>query len=212
MNKIIVICGASASGKDTVARLLAHFLITEGYNAGLVVSDTTRPQRLGEQDGVDYNFKTKEEFLNQLDKYIEYDCFRGWYYGTSYNALSYEYNVVVLTLEGYKKLREHFEDIELIVLEAPTLIRLIRSIQRENKFRFEHLRRIFVDKRAFNDTQYWSYKISGYRIKQTYTDIHIYHYYHGQCGTVDTISLLSLITNKLILGKIIGQNIITGYI
>jgi len=213
IKRIIVICGASASGKDTVARLLAHFLITQGYDAGLVVSDTTRPQRSGEKDGIDYNFRTKEQFLSQLDQYIEHDCFRGWYYGTNYDALSYEYNVVVLTLEGYKKLREQFGKIvDLIILEAPTLVRLQRSIQREGRFRFEHLRRAIVDRKVFNDKQYWKYQISGCRIRQTYTDVHIYCYYHGQCGIVETVSLLSLLTNKLILGKIIGQNIITSYI
>ena len=45
---------------------------------------TTRQMREGEVNGVDYFFKTKEEFeaLIQEDRFIEYAEYVGNYYGT----------------------------------------------------------------------------------------------------------------------------------
>ena len=55
-HKIIILCGQSGSGKDTIATKLInnHF-----YR---VITNTTRPPRNGEVDGVDYNFITDLDF------------------------------------------------------------------------------------------------------------------------------------------------------
>lgn len=77
---MIVITGPSASGKTATCFFLqTHFGIRK------VVTHTTRAMRVGEQDGVDYHFVSKETFfrMKENDEFIETVCYNGNYYGTS---------------------------------------------------------------------------------------------------------------------------------
>ena len=51
--------------------------------------DTTRSPRAGEQDGREYNFTTREAFLDMVkqDAFIEHAVFSGNHYGTSVKAV-----------------------------------------------------------------------------------------------------------------------------
>lgn len=77
---LIVISGASGVGKNTLcARLLRRFPMH------FSVSWTTRPQRPGEVDGQDYHFRSREEFLAELELgggFFEHAEFVGNLYGT----------------------------------------------------------------------------------------------------------------------------------
>lgn len=74
MKKIIALCGYSGSGKSEAARILQ-----EKYNIPKIISCTTRKQRKGETDGVDYRFVSEENF-NKLKK-LEEDYYAGAHYG-----------------------------------------------------------------------------------------------------------------------------------
>ena len=71
---IIAICGAAASGKDTLLNALAPAL-----GATKIISDTTRPPRVGEKQGVDYNFTDTAVFWWNVEHnyYLEWTSFRG---------------------------------------------------------------------------------------------------------------------------------------
>ena len=58
MSRIFCIIGQSASGKDTLYR---EILADRPANLIPIVPATTRPQRVGERNGVDYQFVTMEE-------------------------------------------------------------------------------------------------------------------------------------------------------
>ena len=60
----IVISGFSGSGKGTIMKELIR-RYPEKY--ALSISATTRQPREGEQDGREYFFKTKEEFLSMIE-------------------------------------------------------------------------------------------------------------------------------------------------
>src|SRR6516162_3899905 len=78
---LIIISGASGSGKSTViARLLAR----KDLPLHLSVSATTRQPRNGEQNGRDYFFLPKQEFLERIarDEFLEHAEVHGNYYGT----------------------------------------------------------------------------------------------------------------------------------
>ena len=62
MSNLIYIMGKSATGKDTI-----YQKIKEKIEANTYVPYTTRPQRNGEHEGVEYHFITRQEFL-ELDK------------------------------------------------------------------------------------------------------------------------------------------------
>ena len=78
--KLFVISGASGVGKSTVlAKVMA-----QREDVRFSVSATTRPPRLGETDGVNYYFVSRERFENMIaeDAFLEYDSHMANYYGT----------------------------------------------------------------------------------------------------------------------------------
>lgn len=107
---MIILTGRSCSGKDTIV----NELIKLGYTR--LVTYTSRPKRIGEIDGVTYNFINIEEFLT---KYIEgfflearhYHTADGvWFYGSSISSFENadDISICILTPSGLRKLRENF--------------------------------------------------------------------------------------------------------
>jgi len=82
---MIILVGASASGKTEVAkRLKSRFGIQK------FVTHTTRPIRPSEKPDIDYHFVTQDEFFYLLnhDFFVETTCYNGNYYGTSKKEVS----------------------------------------------------------------------------------------------------------------------------
>jgi len=77
---LFVLSSPSGAGKSTLSRLL----LQKDDNITLSVSMTTRRPRLGEQDGVDYNFVSTAEFeeLVRQDGFLEHAKVFDNYYGT----------------------------------------------------------------------------------------------------------------------------------
>ena len=77
---LFVVSGAAGTGKDSVVKALreAHPEIEK------TVSATTRAPRPGEQEGVDYYYRTREQFQQLLenDQVVEHNFYNGNYYGT----------------------------------------------------------------------------------------------------------------------------------
>ncbi|MCU9533488.1 guanylate kinase [Streptococcus sp. CSL10205-OR2] len=78
---LIIFSGPSGVGKGTVRQ---EIFSTPNHKFEYSVSMTTRPQRPGEVDGVDYFFRTREEFEDLIKKglMLEYAEYVGNYYGT----------------------------------------------------------------------------------------------------------------------------------
>lgn len=76
---LYIVTAPSGCGKGTI---LAHAIEKYGFNFS--VSATTRKPREGEKDGVNYFFKTREEFDKMIaeNAFLEYAEFCGNYYGT----------------------------------------------------------------------------------------------------------------------------------
>lgn len=78
---LIVLSGPSGVGKGTVRAAI----FSKGEQKFVYsISATTRKPRTGETDGVDYFFKTREEFeqMIQNKQLLEYAEYVGNYYGT----------------------------------------------------------------------------------------------------------------------------------
>lgn len=78
---LIVLSGPSGVGKGTVRKhLFEHY----NNDFDFSISMTTRQQRVGEVEGVDYFFRTKEQFEQYIKegKLLEYANYVGNYYGT----------------------------------------------------------------------------------------------------------------------------------
>lgn len=172
---IIALCGKSSTGKNTLANWLARELKRQEYDAHLVVSDTTRGKRIGEVDKIDYNFISKQNFLDRINHgyYIEYSEFRGWYYGTPVDGIKLgAINIVIVNPQGLRNMIDFQQRFTIvpIYLQASAYCRLQRSIDREKKFKIEFLRRMVVDNINFIAIKKLLYKFK-YRLVLSKDDI-----------------------------------------
>ena len=118
---LTVISGFSGAGKGTIVRELV-----DRYGYAVSISATTRDPRAGEQDGVHYFFKTKEEFEQMIadGALIEYASYVDNYYGTpkDYVMQKLEQGIdVILEIEmqGALKVKERFPEVSLIFITPP---------------------------------------------------------------------------------------------
>lgn len=154
---IIAICGKSASGKDTLAKAF----IEGGYGFNNIISDTTRPPRIGEQNGIDYYFLSEDIVKNKIKQndYLEYSYFRKWFYGTDKNAIQNGINVGVFNADGITSLFRYSKQgkyrVIPVYLDVNLFTRIVRYIKREKRFKIEMIRRIFADWYDFIDIKAW---------------------------------------------------------
>lgn len=122
---LIVLSGPSGVGKGTVRRAIFE---SEDNDFQYSISMTTRQKREGEVEGVDYYFRTREEFEAMIEagEMLEYAEYVGNYYGTplSYvNQTLDEGKDVFLEIEvqGAQQVKEKVPDGVFIFLTPPDL-------------------------------------------------------------------------------------------
>lgn len=119
-----VLSGPSGSGKGTVLKEVLRKSDRIVYS----VSATSRNPRAGEVDGINYYFKSREEFetLIKADAFIEYTETYGNYYGTLKSevekAIENGKNIILeIDPVGARNVRAHYPDAVLMFLVAPDL-------------------------------------------------------------------------------------------
>ena len=95
---MIVLSGASASGKTEAAKMLMS-----KYGIQKAITTTTRAMRKNEVNGRDYFFVTQEEFeaMIQQELFVEHTLYNGNYYGSTKAQIA-DNRSVVTDLEGLK--------------------------------------------------------------------------------------------------------------
>ncbi|TVY00689.1 guanylate kinase [Cohnella terricola] len=128
---LFVLSGPSGVGKGTVCSAL------RGNSPELVysVSATTRSPRDGEQEGVNYFFKSREQFLHMIetDALLEHAEYVGNFYGTPRDfvekTLSEGKDIILeIEVQGAIKVREKFAEGVFIFLMPPSLNELKQRI------------------------------------------------------------------------------------
>lgn len=127
----MVVSGFSGSGKGTLMKLLM-----EKYdNYSLSISATTRSPRPGERDGLEYFFKTQEEFLQMIreDAFIEYARYVDNYYGTPKDYVAKQLDagkdvILEIEMQGALKVKEKMPQTLLIFVTPPTAEELKRRL------------------------------------------------------------------------------------
>jgi guanylate kinase len=130
---LFVISGPSGVGKGTVREELFS---RKNHQLVYSVSATTRAPRAGEQDGIDYFFKSKAEFEAMIEQreLIEYAQFVDNYYGTPTSYVEEQLNAgndVVLEIEvqGAAQVKKIFRDATFIFIAPPNLKELRKRLE-----------------------------------------------------------------------------------
>ena len=125
---LIVLSGPSGVGKGTVRKAIFD---SEENDFQYSISMTTRKQREGEVDGVDYYFRSREEFEAMIEagEMLEYAEYVGTYYGTPLTYVNQtldEGKDVFLEIEvqGAKQVKDKVPDGVFIFLTPPDLAEL----------------------------------------------------------------------------------------
>lgn len=120
---LIVVSGFAGTGKGTLMKRL----VQDYDHYALSVSMTTRSPRMGEQNGVEYFFVTREEFEQKIADggFVEYACYVGNYYGTPrayVEKMLGEGKDVILEIEiqGALKVKDRFPQSLLIFVMPPS--------------------------------------------------------------------------------------------
>ena len=162
-NRIIVLVGKSAAGKDTVANALSH----KYPELKRAISTTSRPIRSGEKNGVDYYFISKEEFLKKSELkgfwdevvYHAYknDRLEDWYYGLEKdkNKLLKDDFIIPCDLPRLRQLKAVLGNrVVSIYIDTPTDQRRVRAMAREKNFNLlEWERRVSDENYVFQDIE-----------------------------------------------------------
>ena len=129
---LIVVSGYSGAGKGTLMKKLLQKY--PGYE--LSISATTRKPRDGETDGVEYFFKTEEEFRHMIEngELIEYEGYVGHYYGTPkkyVEEMMAEGKDVILEIDvrGGLNIKKQNPGAVLIFVSAPSIGEIERRLR-----------------------------------------------------------------------------------
>ena len=111
---ILVVSGPSGSGKST----LMHEMIKRIDNTYFSISTTTREKRIGEVEGKDYFFISKDEFKKGIEEgnFLEWARVHDNYYGTSLKPILKELSngkmvIFDIDVQGHKIAKEKFGNI-----------------------------------------------------------------------------------------------------
>lgn len=129
---LIVLSGPSGTGKGTVCKALR----ARHPEIAISVSCTTRPPRSGEREGINYFFKTEEEFaeLIRQDEFLEHACVYGHQYGTPKSFVAKKLAegcevILEIDVQGALKAKTIFPDGLFVFLVPPSMEELERRIR-----------------------------------------------------------------------------------
>ena len=129
---ILLLSGTSGCGKSSLLKEV--YKVIDNYYFS--ISTTTRAPRVGEQDGVDYYFVTKEEFQKDIkdDNFLEWAEVHGNYYGTSLKPINKaldESKLVIfdIDVQGFEQVIKKMKKITTTVfITTPTIDELEKRL------------------------------------------------------------------------------------
>ncbi|WP_163536746.1 guanylate kinase [Gracilibacillus sp. YIM 98692] len=129
---LFILSGPSGVGKGTVRKALFE----EDTNLKYSISMTTRPMREGEREGVDYFYRSRQEFEEMISqrKLLEYAEYVGNYYGTPKQyveeMIESGHDVFLeIEVQGALQVKENFPQGVFIFLIPPSLEELKNRIK-----------------------------------------------------------------------------------
>jgi len=125
-NVVIVLSGPSGVGKGTIAKKI----IERNPNISLSISCTTRKPRVGEIDGREYFFLSREEFdeKNSKNGFLEYSEHFGNCYGTPRDfvveKLQSKDVLLEIDVNGGLNVKKSYPEAILIMITPPSILEI----------------------------------------------------------------------------------------
>ena len=156
MNRLIIICGKTNSGKST----LKNALLQHGFES--IVTYTTRSPRPGEINGVDYHFVSEEEFENlKKEQLLEWSGYTkdGQIVQVGSSKESYMQpgkHVAILDAAGLKALKISKIPYEAYYLDIPKKELIRRARRRGTESDEQVMDRLYMEEAAYKDVKQYA--------------------------------------------------------
>ncbi len=167
---LLVVTGPSGVGKGTIVGPL----LMSVDQIAKSVSVTTRERRPGETEGVDYFFRTQEQFFNmrELGEFLESAEFAGNFYGTPVRWVDEKLRAgldVILEIEvqGAKQVRQKRQDAVLIFISPPSFEVLEQRLRkRATETEPEMARRLAKARDEMDERDLFDYEVINDNIEE----------------------------------------------
>ena len=149
LHKLFVVSSPSGGGKTSLIAKI--FEDPRSSNFQKSISDTSRKRRMGDIEGKDYYFVSKEDFELKIqnDQYLEYARVFENYYGTSREEIEtkFQHSNLILELDwqGAYAIKKLFDKAQLIFLLPPSLETLKDRLKKRNLDTSESIEKRFLE-------------------------------------------------------------------
>ena len=174
--KLIVISGPSGVGKGTIIKEL----LNKNDKFELSISMTSRIIRNGEKDGVNYYFKTKEEFEIEIKKgnLLEWAKYNDNYYGTPKSEIEDRINngknvILEIEVDGALQIKNMMKDDSILIfLLPPSMEELKNRLLKRNTDSIESINnRLKIAEKEIEISKKYDYRIANEDINKTVNEI-----------------------------------------
>ncbi len=162
---VLVISGPSGVGKDFVLSSLRTQ--PSAKDLAFIVTNTTRPQRSGEEQDADYHFVTPAEFQAMIaaNELLEYANVYGHWYGVPKKpvraALATELDAIIkVDVQGARAIKQLVPQAVLVFLLPPSLSELAERLQKRNtESQDDLIRRLKTAEAEMAEVSFFDYAI-----------------------------------------------------
>ena len=176
--KLIIISGPSGVGKGT---LVSRVRQSGEFPLAMSISATTREKRPGEQDGVDYHFLSRDEFLARQNRGEFLESFEVYPGGALYGTLKAPVlaelekgNWVILEIDvkGAEEAPKSFPDALTVFIEPPGLDVLEARLRGRGTETEESLaKRLAQAQSEIEKAGQYKYRVVNDRLEQAVADL-----------------------------------------
>ena len=129
---LIVISGPSGSGKGSICERLKEY----NDNFWVSISCTTRKPRIGDEEGITYFFKTKEQFEQGIknNEFLEYAKYNDEYYGTPKSEIKKHLDkgidvILEIEVQGALMVKKLLPNAVFIFIMPPSMEELLKRLK-----------------------------------------------------------------------------------
>lgn len=130
--KMFVISGPSGAGKSTVVAEL----LNKKREVALSISATTRGKRAGEEEGVNYYYKSRDEFEEMIknNEFLEWAKYCDNYYGTPKKPVEKVLDegkdiILEIEIQGAMQVKKNFPESIFIFIAPPSYETLVSRLK-----------------------------------------------------------------------------------